>query len=254
MNVFLLDDEPLAVKRLRRLLEETRRVCVVGESTDPAQALARLVEIAEPVDALFLDIEMPGLNGFQFLEKLEIEPLVIFTTAYDRYALRAFEVNSIAYLLKPVEPEALHRALDKLDRIAGGSEPRADLRSLVAELGKALGRTGPDHLSRVPSRLGDRIEFVETHLVTHFYSKDKLTYAATGARDLVVDISIAELEQRLDPRRFLRIHRATIVNADHIKELYTWFNGRLVVRLKDGKTELQVARERTAELRRSLGL
>ncbi|MEZ5354873.1 MAG: LytTR family DNA-binding domain-containing protein [Bryobacteraceae bacterium] len=254
MNVFLLDDEPLAVKRLARLLEATGRVRIAGSATDPADALGRIPHVAPPIDALFLDIEMPGLNGFQFLEQLNADPLVVFTTAYDRYALRAFEVNSIDYLLKPVETEALDRALGKLERMLGGVEPRADLRALVDEMTRALGHARTDFLTRVPSRVGDRIEFVDLHTVTHFYAKDKLTYAATAQRHHVIDQTVSDLEQRLDGRRFVRIHRSTLVNLDHVRELYTWFNGRLMVRLKDGKTELPVARERAAELRERLGL
>jgi two-component system LytT family response regulator len=254
MTVFVLDDEALAVKRLVRMLEATGRARIAGSSTDPASAIAMLAAIEPAPDAIFLDIEMPGFNGFQFLEQIESEPLVVFTTAYDRYALRAFEVNSIDYLLKPVEAEALDRALSKLERMLGGAEPRADFRALVAEVSKAIGEREPPYLSRVASRTGDRVMFVETALVSHFYAKDKLTYAAAAQRHHVVDQSINDLERRLDPSRFIRIHRATLVNADHIAEIYTWFNGRLMVRLKDGKTELQVARERSSELRQKLGL
>ena len=252
MKVFLVDDEPLAVSRLRRLLEVTGRVEIAGTATDPLQAVERLR--GEPVDVLFLDIEMPGLNGFELLARLEPQPLVVFTTAYDKYALRAFEVYSVDYLLKPVEPAALDRALAKIERVLGGREPRADLRVLVAELTKALDRREPVWLDRVGSRTGDRVEFIETVHITHFYAKDKLTYAATTAKHYAVDHTISELEQRLDPQRWLRIHRATLVRLDHIRELYTWFGGKLMVRLKDGKTELAVARDRAVELKQRLGL
>ena len=108
LRVFLVDDESLALKRLERLLRATRRVEITGLETDPETALTRLA--AAPIDALFLDIQMPGLSGFELLARLDWHPLVIFTTAYDEYALQAFEVNSIDYLLKPVEPTHLERA------------------------------------------------------------------------------------------------------------------------------------------------
>jgi two-component system LytT family response regulator len=252
MRAYLVDDEPLALKRLSRLLAETGRVEIVGTSSDPVRA-AQEVSERRP-DVLFLDIEMPGLTGFELLATLDYQPLVVFTTAYDRYALRAFEVNSIDYLLKPVEQEQLSRALGKLERILRGAEPRADLRVLVAELTRELEKREGRYLDRLASRVGDRVEFVQASAVTHFYAKDKLTYAAAGGRQYVVDQTVAELEQKLDPRRFIRIHRSTIVNADAIKELYHWFGGRMLVRLKDGKTELGVSRERVAELKAKLGL
>src|SRR5439155_7613172 len=115
LRAYVLDDEPLAVGRLVRMLEETGRVDIAGSETDPENALTFLN--AHPVDVLLRDIQMPGMTGFELLERLERDPFVIFTTAYDRYALNAFAVNSIDYLLKPIQPERLVQALDKLERI-----------------------------------------------------------------------------------------------------------------------------------------
>src|SRR6266566_9348581 len=117
LRVFLVDDEPLALKRLSRLLQATGRVKILGSLTDPELAVSHLSK--ERVDVLFLDIQMPGMNGFEMLAHLPNQPIVIFTTAFDQYALRAFEVNSIDYLLKPVEPEQLDRALSKVERFRG---------------------------------------------------------------------------------------------------------------------------------------
>jgi DNA-binding LytR/AlgR family response regulator len=112
----------------------------------------------------------------------------------------------------------------------------------------------PDYIARVPSRVGDRVEFVDIAGVAYFYARDKLTFAVTEAKHHAIDLSIAELEKRLPPERWLRVHRATLLNVDAVKELRTWFGGRLLLRLKDGKTELQVARDRAAEVRARLGL
>jgi two-component system LytT family response regulator len=246
MRAFILDDEPLAVERLARLLRQTGRVEIVGTATDPEVAVAWLV--SNVADVLFLDIEMPEMNGFAVLERLETQPYVVFTTAYDRYALRAFEVHSIDYLLKPVEPAGLHRALDKLVRIRAGTEPAQDLRGAMAAVWK--------YPERLPSRVGDRIEFVELDGVTHFYAEDKLTFAATAAgKAHVIDASITELEGRLDPEQWVRLHRSTLVHLPYVQEVHGFFGGRLVVRLKDPRrTELQVARERVAGLKAKLGL
>ena len=138
LRAYIVDDERLAIERLTRLLDATGRVRVAGSTTDPETALAELRD--RDVDVLFLDIQMPGLTGFDLVERLERDLPVIFTTAYDRYALDAFAVNSIDYLLKPIESERLERALDKLTRFTG--QPRQDVRALARELAAQLGDAG----------------------------------------------------------------------------------------------------------------
>ncbi len=248
ISAYLVDDEPLALRRLTRLLE--RRVTLLGASTDPVRALAEIERLAPAV--LFLDIEMPELNGFQLLERLSREPLVVFTTAYDEYALRAFEVNSIGYLLKPVEEGALDRALVKVERMCAGVEPRPDLNRLLEQLARGRDAARP---VRIASRLGERTIFVELDRVTHFLAEDKLTYAVTPEKRYAVDYSVAELEARLDPSRFVRVHRSTLVNLDWVRELSTWFGGRILLKLKDpASTEITVSRDRVRELKEKLGL
>ena len=252
IRAFLVDDEALALKRLARMLEETGRVEIAGTSTDPVDALACLA--SDPPDALFLDIQMPGMNGFEMLAMLDPQPLTIFTTAFDQYALKAFEVNSIDYLVKPVEAQQLKRALNKLERLRGG-DPRPDLKAVMAQLAEALRTPHAQYLSRVASRIGDRVQFVDLAQVTHFFAGDKLTYASTPGKNYTVDHTIADLERKLDPAKWVRIHRATLLNIDYLHELDAWFAGRALVRLKDPKrTELQVARDRVRPLRERLGL
>jgi two-component system, LytTR family, response regulator len=252
MRAFLVDDESLALKRLSRMLEATGRVEIVGSGTDPVEAVAAVLS-AKP-DVLFLDIEMPGMTGFEMLAKLDPQPVIVFTTAYDRYALQAFGVNSIDYLLKPIEQAQLDRALDKIERMRGGSEPRQEIRELLERL-SAVAAPPPEYPARIASRIGERVEFVELARVTHFFAADKLTYAATPVRNYVVDHTIQELEQKLDPRKFIRIHRATLVNIDFVYDLHALFAGRMMVRLKDEKkTELTVSRDRVRELKQRLGI
>jgi two-component system LytT family response regulator len=252
LRAYLVDDEPLALRRLARMVEQTGRAEIIGQSTDPLEVLNVLPTL--DCDVLFTDIEMPDLSGFEMLKQLAIQPLVVFTTAYSQYALRAFEVHSVDYLLKPVDAQQLDRALGKLERVLGGTEPRPQLDKLLEQLASALPKSQAG-LSRLPSKLGDRIEFVDIPKVTHFYASDKLTYASTPKKDFVLDLTIAELETKLDPDRFVRIHRSTIVNLDFVKELHAWFSERLLVRLNDGKdTELTVARERVKTLKDKLGV
>jgi two-component system LytT family response regulator len=244
LRVYVVDDEPLAVKRLARLLRQTRRVEIAGSTSDPAGAVEYLSR--HRVDALFLDIQMPGMTGFELLEKLPAEPAVVFTTAFDRFAVDAFEVNSIDYLVKPIELERLEKALTKLERLRGMPQGLVDTEQIRA-LARELTRTFPE---RVSSRIGERVVFVDVSTITHFYAKDKLTYAATASKDYVVDITISELEQKLDPAHFVRIHRATLLNVHYVEEVSSWFGGGLVVRLKDGKrTELQIARDRVRNVK-----
>jgi two-component system, LytTR family, response regulator len=251
LRVFLVDDEMLALKRLSRLLQATGRVEIAGSATDPEAALDYLSK--ETVDALFLDIQMPGLNGFEMIARMESQPLIIFTTAFDQYALRAFEVNSIDYLLKPIEAEHLDRALTKLERLRG-SAPRPEIRQVVEELAAALRNKQSDFPDRIASRVGERVLFIELQRITHFTAKDKLTYAVATDKSYVIDSSIAELEQKLDPKKFIRIHRSTLLNLDYVHEVHSWFGGGVVVRLKDEKhTELAVARDRVRALKQRLG-
>jgi two-component system, LytTR family, response regulator len=253
LRVMLVDDESLALKRLARLLRETGRVEVVWQEADPETALLRLstAEARERIDALFLDIQMPALNGFELLTRLDWQPPVVFTTAYDQYALRAFEVNSIDYLLKPVEQEQLERALGKLERLigaTGGAPP--DFREAIAQLAEAMKSPRHGHPTRVASRSGERVRFIELSRITHFFAHDKLTYAVTEEGKYVIDRTIAELEKELDPRKFVRIHRAILLNVDFVDEAHAWFGGRLMVRLRDAaRTELTVARDRVRALK-----
>jgi two-component system, LytTR family, response regulator len=253
LRAYLVDDEPLALERLRRLLEQTGRVEVTGSTTEPEQAVEDLA--ANPPDMCFLDIQMPRLNGFEVLARLPVQPIVIFTTAYDQYALKAFGVNSVDYLLKPVEPESLERAIAKVERLrSSGQLAQPTLQGLLKQITDSLRESKPEYPDRIASRLGDRLQFLDLRRVTHFYAEDKLTFAVSEGKAYCVDHTIAELERKLDPKKFLRIHRGTVVNVDWIKEVASLPGGALNLRLKDGKdTDLTVARDRTREFKERVG-
>jgi two-component system LytT family response regulator len=239
--------------RLRRLLERSEHVEVVGSTTTPEQAVAALT--AEPPDVCFLDIQMPRLNGFDVLAKLPRQPIVIFTTAYDQYALKAFAVNSVDYLLKPVDLESLERALKKVESLRNLGQPsQADLPALLKELTDSLRETKPEYPDRIASRLGDRLWFLDLDRVTHFYAEDKLTYATSDGKAYCVDHSIAELEKKLDPKKFVRIHRSTVVSLAWIKEVTSLPGGSMNIRLKDARhTDLTVARDRARAFKTLIG-
>ena len=252
MRAFLVDDEPLALKRLARMLSATGRVEIAGTSTDPVEAVAAIQKVRP--DVIFLDIQMPEMSGFDVLARLNPQPLVVFTTAYEQFALQAFEVNSIDYLLKPIEGFKLDRALHKLESIQAGALARPEFHALLAQVSASI-RGRSDSLERLPSRVGERIEFIDLARVTHFFAHEKLTYAATAGRNYVIDFSIQQLEEKLDPKKFVRIHRSTIVAIKYVHELYPWFAGRMKLRLKDERqTELDVARDRVKILKERLGI
>jgi len=257
LRAYLVDDESLAIERLKRLLEGMGSLQIVGDATDTATALDFLNH--ESIDVLFLDIQMPGMNGFELLSRLDTQPFVIFTTAYDEYALKAFEVNSIDYLLKPVEPGQLARALNKLDRLRLSAKPgwdqNPDLPALLKKLAASLRGERADYPRRIASRVGERISFLDLDSVTHFLAHDKLTYAIVNGRQHCVDQTITELERRLDPSRFLRVHRSALVNVDWIHEVNAWFAGKVVLSLKDAqRTQITVARDRVRSLKSLLNL
>jgi len=256
LTAYLVDDEMLALKRLTRLLSAIYGIEIVGSTIDPATAVEFLN--SKPVDVLFLDIQMPGMNGFELLSKLHNQPMVIFTTAYDRYALRAFEVNSIDYLLKPIEPDQLKRALKKLENLrnTGASlEASKQLRLVLQKLTDTITASERESLDRISSRVGEKIQFIELSKITHFFAEDKLTYAATESSKYIVDQTIAEIEKKLESKQFVRIHRSTVINLSLVDELHSWFGGRLLVKMKDKKrTELVVARDRVRILKEKLGI
>ena len=241
---------PLLIHRRGGDVATRVRVEIVGQATDPDNGLAQIA--APPVDVLILDIHMPGLNGFQVVERVPAGPLVIFTTAHDQHAVRAFEVNAIDYLLKPVERERLDRALDGVTQRR--TEPAgADLRGALERLARDL-RAAP-FLDHVVSRVRDRVQLIPVGDVTHLLARDRATFAVTAGAEHMLDMTLAELERRLDPARFFRIHRAIVVNLAWIGQLQADDGGHLIAGLKDARhTELPVSRDRVRALKERLRL
>jgi len=205
-------------------------------------------------DVVFLDIHMPGMSGLEMARRLPAGPCVVFTTAYDQHALEAFETSAVDYLLKPVERPRLARALDRVERLRADPS-RGDLTAMLERLAATLGTAPSAYLKRVPFRTRDGVQFLDVAAITHFTTRDRLTHALTSTSAHVVDQGLADLESKLDPAKFIRIHRATLLNLDHLDEVQPWPGGRLLVRIKDGKrTELEVARDRVQSLKERLGL
>ena len=257
LSCLIVDDEELARRLLREYLARHADIDIVGECDNGLQAVEDINRLNP--DLILLDIQMPKLNGLEVLAETGRRSGVIFTTAYDEYALRAFEVNSIDYLVKPIETAQLARALKKLDRLRPVSksdwQQSPDLPKLLQELAQSLRGQRPDYPRRIASRVGERISFLDLESVTHFVAHDKLTYAIVNGHRHVVDQTIVELERRLDPANFLRIHRAALVNIDWIQEVNSWFAGKVILSLKDPqRTQIPVARDRVRALKSRLGI
>jgi two-component system LytT family response regulator len=250
LRAFLIDDEPLALRRLARMLQATGRVEIVGQATDPVKGLAQLAD--EAADVLFLDIHMPGLTGFQLLERLPAGPAVVFTTAHDAHAVRAFEVNAADYLLKPVERARLEATLDRLrERRGRAGEP--ELGATLQRLAEHL--RGANFLTHVASRTRERVQLVPVEEVTHLVARHRATYAVTAGGEHMLDMTLLELERRLDPARFFRIHRAMLVNLSYVSELRADADGHLTICLKaPARAELPVSRDRARALKERLGV
>lgn len=254
LRTYLVDDEPLALKRLERLLQETNRVSIVGQTREPRTALREVPKL--DLDLLFVDIQMPELNGFELLNALGSYPPVVFVTAFDQFAIDAFNLFSVDYLLKPVETDRLHFTLSKLERYTdiGYSDERAKVTELLKHYELPAPAATPLH--RIPSRSGGRIRMIDIESVTHFFAEDKVTFARNAeGRSFPIDLSLNELENQLRSSNFYRIHRGALVNLLYVDEVHGWFAGGIVVRLRDQKqTELAVSRTRAQELKDRLGI
>ncbi|KAB2968155.1 MAG: response regulator transcription factor [Thermoanaerobaculia bacterium] len=250
LRVLIVDDETLARSRLRRLLDGEEGVEIAGEAASAEEA-RRLVASERP-DLLFLDVQMPGEDGFELLESLPAEsaPAVIFVTAFDQHALRAFEVHALDYLLKPFDRErlrlSLERAREALARRAPG-ELGEQLRMMLQEL-----RGEQQHLNRLVIRSVGRIVFVAASEVDWIEAAGNYVRLHIGKDSHLLRETMSSLETRLDPRVFARIHRSTIVNIERIRELQHIFHGDYAVLLRDG-TKLTLSRGYREQFERLVG-
>jgi DNA-binding LytR/AlgR family response regulator len=252
LRVLLVDDEPLARARLRRLLGGIEHVEVVGEAGAVPDA-ATLVDTLRP-DLVLLDVQMPGEDGFALLSRIAHRPAVVFVTAFDHYAVRAFEEHAVDYLLKPFRPERLASAIERVR--ASLSHPEAlarQLQQLLTSVGTARAER-QEPLERFTVRIGQKQLIVRAGDVLWFGAEDKLVFAATAADRHYVNFTLDELERKLDPARFVRVHRSAIANLDHAAALRPGFAGTWRLQLNDAaRTEVPVSRSRARVLKERLG-
>ena len=250
LRAVLVDDEPLALKRLGRLLDATGRAEVVGRTSDPRETLA-LVASAR-AEAVFLDIHMPHMSGLEVAAQLPPGLPIVFTTAYDEHAVAAFELNAVDYLLKPVERARLDATLDRITARRQDATT-IDIREVATRLAHEL--LAAPYLEHLASRTGERVRLLPVGEVTHVFARDRGTYAVSAGVEHMLDVTLAELEHRLNPSRFLRIHRATLVNVGWVAEVHGELGGRLLLRLRGPHAcDLVVSRDRVRMLKERLGL
>lgn len=265
IRVLIVDDEPPARTRLKRLLEPHTAFEVAGEAGSGPEAVEAIARLAP--DVVFLDVQMPGLDGFEVVEAIadaagqnaggttektgdaEAEmsagagplPQIVFVTAYDAYAVRAFEIHAVDYLLKPFDPERFGRTLARLEERVASSRPGEE--RLLRQLRDAMAaaRRPPGYLERILVPVGTSQRLLAVDHIDWIEAEGNQVRLHVGAESYLVRGTLTALEERLDPARFLRIHRKRIVNAARIRELHPWSHGDQLVILDDG-TELRMSR------------
>jgi DNA-binding LytR/AlgR family response regulator len=245
MRTLIVDDESPARERLRRLLSSIEGVELVGEADSGLRAV-EMIEREKP-DLVLLDIQMPGLDGFEVIETLHDPPSVIFVTAYDEYAIRAFEVNALDYLLKPFSRARLEKAIRRAQETLTGER---DLSEQFAPLLESLVAQGR-YLTRLAVRDRDRIRVLDVSEVDWLGMEGEQVMVHAGNQTYPIRRTLAELEVRLDPTHFFRAHRSVIVNLDRVQEIIPWFKGSHKLRLTTG-AEVDLSRAQGRALRRIL--
>ena len=250
IRVVIADDELLARKFIRRMLKQDPEVEIVAECSNGAEAVATIRK--EKPDLVFLDVQMPEMDGFAVLDAVRLDhlPEIVFTTAYESYAIRAFELHALDYLLKPFDQVRFKAAL-KYAKERFHSQHEEDKRLQVGTLLESI-RAQQEYLDRIIIRADGRITFLQTREIDWIEADDKYVHLHTGKGARMVRQTLAAIEGQLDPKKFLRVHRSAMVNVDRIKELQPLFNGEHSLILDDG-TRLTLSRKYKDKLFELLG-
>ena len=250
IRVLLVDDEPLARSMMREMLQGDAQVEIVGESVNGREALDA-IHAFRP-DLVFLDVQMPELGGFELLSKLQPGriPYIIFVTAYDQYAVRAFEVNALDYLLKPFDQDRFNTSWQRarariLQERNGGMDHR--ILALLEDL-----KAGNKYLERLVIKNGGRIYFLDINEIDWIEAEGNYVSVHCAKKSHLLRETISSLESQLDPKKFVRIHRSSIVRIASIRELQPWFHGEYRVNLENG-TQLALSRNYRDKLQEALG-
>jgi len=248
IRTLVVDDEALARDRLASFLAGMDDVALVGQAADGVEAL-RVIEEERP-DLVFLDVQMPGMDGFEVLKALRPPlPQIVFSTAYDEYAIRAFDVGAVDYLLKPYARRRVEESVARVRTRLASTQNGPDLDGLL----RRLDDRRAVHVTQIPVHSGKRILIVPVNEVLWFGVEYRLVYAHTRERAYMTNYTLRELEERLDPAVFFRAHKSSLVNLEHVKEIVPWFGGRYKLVMRDeGASEVALSRAQARELRARL--
>ena len=240
-KTIIIDDEQLARTRIKRLLKAYEEIEIIAEAEDGERGLESIN--AHKPDLIFLDIEMPVLNGFEMLAKLSHQPKVVFTTAYDQYAIKAFEEGSIDYLLKPIEIERLDKTIKKLKQTNLAATP-VQIEELLRQMQQKK------TIKTLTVKLGDKILLIKLTDIVYVQAEDKYVFLhTTDGKKHLTDFTLSTLEEKL-PEEFIRIHRSEIINTEYIKEIRKGFNGALIFVLNNAEeTRVTSSRSNSEALR-----
>lgn len=228
IRTLLVDDEDIAIYRLKKALESYPQIKIIGEAKDGKRAV-RLINDERP-DLVFLDIQMPEMTGFEVLNYLDYLPLIVFVTAYEEYAIKAFEKNSLDYLLKPVEDERLAITIKRvLESKAGEDDVLQKIKMLIND------NQPKDIVTTIPVKSGNKIMLIHVSDICFFEAKDKYVYIHTNEGENLVDYPLGYLQERL-PEQFLRVHRGFIINKLKIREIHKYFKGTYILVMNDSKS------------------
>ncbi len=258
LRVLVVDDEQLAREELCFLLGQFGGIEIVGQARDGVEAL-RMCGDLKP-DLLFLDVQMPGLTGFEVARRLidaEVLPMLVFVTAFDQYAIEAFTVNAVDYLLKPVDLDRLEQAIERVRRrVASEQTSKAPLPLSPQDLERVIEavQARQDRREQIAIRTGERFVLVQADEIVHASLVDETIVVVTNSVSGTSNYrTLDELQARLDPAIFWRVHRSHLVNITNIKEIVPWFSRNYILRMKDPKaTEIPVSRSQTKRLREYL--
>ncbi|WP_400190180.1 LytR/AlgR family response regulator transcription factor [Hymenobacter sp. B81] len=255
MTAFIVEDEPLAARRLGDMLRRQQPPVQVLATADSVEAAAALLETAAPPDVLFLDIHLADGLSFELFERVDVRCPVVFTTAYDQYALRAFKVNSIDYLLKPIDEDELQAALHKLRALRAAAPAPAPAPAFdAALLSQVLQQLQPQnqYKKQFVVKVGEHLKVIPVEQISYFFSLEKATFVQTREnRRFVLDQTLEQLEKLLDPRQFFRLNRAYLVHHDAIQDIIHYTNSRLktVLQPVGPEGDVLVSRERVPAFR-----
>lgn len=231
-RVLIVDDEPLARDRIREMLRGDREIQIVGEARNGCEAIEAMT--AHAPDIVFLDVQMPDMDGFEVLETLntELVPLIIFVTAYDQHALRAFDVHAIDYLMKPFDRKRFAKALDRAKDQMKRPKHEADTGRIMRLLEEL--KAGASYLERFAIKTGEKVLFIRAEEVDSIEAEGNYVRLNVANSSHLLRDTINSIESQIDPRTFVRIHRSTIVNMNRVKELQAWARGEYRVVLHSG--------------------